>query len=165
MTETHEIRPGEITLDGGIGPTDDAGVVFIGRIRTPWKRGDCPRNIGPARERMPGTTGARIELDPRFAPALAGLEPGAPVLLIYWMQEARRDLTVQTPRHVGESRGTFALRSPHRPNPTAVSTVIVTAVDPEAATVEIDAIDCFDGTPLVDIKPWIETVDMPPRRA
>ncbi len=161
MADLPEIRPGEVDLPGGIGATEDAGLVFIGRIRTPWKRGDCPRNIAAARDRM---SAARIELDPRFAPALTGLRPGQPLLLLYWMHNARRDLLLQAPRHVDAPRGTFALRSPNRPNPIAAASVTLIGIQPETATLEIDAIDCFDGTPLVDIKPWIRTVDMPPDR-
>ncbi len=162
MANLPDIRPGETTLPGGLGVADDAGVVFIGRIRTPWKRGDCPRNIAAAREQMEE---ARIELDPRFAPALAGLKPGQPLLLLYWMHNARRDLLTQAPKHVDAPRGTFALRSPNRPNPVAASCVTLIGLDPARAVLTIDAIDCFDGTPLIDIKPWIETVDMPPARA
>ena len=161
MADLPELRPGEVTLPGGLGHANDAGLHFIGRIRTPWTRGDCPRNIAAAREQM---SGARIELDPRLAPALTGLEPGQPLLLLYWMHNARRDLLLQAPKHVDAPRGTFALRSPNRPNPIAASAVILTAIDIAAATLEIDAIDCFDGTPLVDIKPWIPTVDTPPGR-
>jgi len=161
MGDLPEVRPGEITLPDGLGAAEDAGVVFIGRIRTPWKRGDCPRNIAAAREQMES---ARIELDPRLAPALTGLKPGQPLLLLYWMHNARRDLLLQAPRHVAAPRGTFALRSPNRPNPIAASSVTLIGVDVQAATLTIDAIDCFDGTPLVDIKPWIQTVDMPPNR-
>jgi len=162
MAEVPAVRPGEVLLHGGIGAGTDARLVFIGRIRTPWKRGHCPRNIGSAREQM---SGAKIELDPQFALALKGLVPGQPVILVYWMHQARRDLLVQAPAHVDDPRGTFALRSPNRPNPVAASTVIVTGVDIDTATLEIDAIDCFDNTPLLDIKPWFETVDMPPARA
>lgn len=161
MAELPEVRPGEVVLADGPGAAADAGVTFIGRIRTPWTRGDCPKNIRAARNQM---AGARVELDPRFAPALAGLVPGQPVILLYWMHAARRDLLVQAPAHVDTPRGTFALRSPNRPNPVAVSTVMLRGVDIGKAVLEIDAIDCFDGTPLIDIKPWIETVDMPPAR-
>jgi len=159
MVDLPEIRPGESALPDGIGETSDAGVVFIGRIRTPWSRGNCPRNIAAAREQMASAT---IELDRRFAPALAGLKPGQPLLLLYWMHNARRDLLLQAPKHVAEPRGTFALRSPNRPNTIAASCVTLLAVDPHTGTLEIDAIDCFDGTPLVDIKPWIPAVDTPP---
>ena len=164
MSDLPEIRPGEVALPEGIGRTEDAGVVFIGRIRTPWKRGDCPRNIAAARAQMAekNTGAARIELDPRLAPALTGLTPGQPLLLLYWMHNARRDLLLQAPKHVEAPRGTFALRSPNRPNPVAASCVTLVRGDPDAATLEIDAIDCFDGTPLVDIKPWIRSVDTPP---
>ena len=161
MTDLPEIRPGEVTLPDGLGRAEDAGLVFIGRIRTPWKRGDCPRNIASARAQM---SGARIELDPRLAPALTGLAPGQPLLLLYWMHNARRDLLLQAPKHVDAPRGTFALRSPNRPNPIAASSVTLIGLDPATGTLEIDAIDCFDGTPLIDIKPWISTVDMPPER-
>lgn len=152
------IRPGEVALEGAPDP-DGPRLRFIGRIRSPWEPGDCPRNIGRARETGKG---ARIELDPAFAPALAGLAVGQPVILLYWMDGARRDLLVQAPRHVDSPRGTFALRSPNRPNTISQSTVRITALDADRGVIGIDAIDCFDGTPLVDIKPWLETVDLPP---
>ena len=166
MPDVPEIRPGEVALPGGLGTADEAGLVFIGRIRTPWSRGDCPKNIAAARDRLAreGHAPVRIELDPRFAPALTGLKPGQLLLLLYWMHGARRDLLLQAPRHVDAPRGTFALRSPNRPNPVAASSVTLTRVDAETGVLEIDALDCFDGTPLIDIKPWIETVDCPPEK-
>ena len=69
---------------------------------------------------------------------------------------------MQAPRHADAPRGTFALRSPNRPSPVSVSTVVITSLDIAAGIVGIDAIDCFDGTPVIDIKPWLETVDRPP---
>ena len=36
------------------------------------------------------------------------------------------------------------------------------AIDPDAGRIDVDAIDCFDGTPLIDIKPWLPTIDIPP---
>lgn len=159
MGDRPEIRDGEVALGHDPGAAPDAGITFIGHIRSPWSRGDCPKNIGRARETG---RGARIELHPDYAPALSGLTVGQPILLQYWMDRARRDLVMQAPRHADGPRGTFALRSPNRPNPISVSTVVITALDPDSATIGIDAIDCFDGTPVVDIKPWLETVDAPP---
>lgn len=161
MSERPEVRTGEVTLERDPADKTDAGVVFIGRIRSPWSRGNAPKNIGAAREQMDG---ASIELDLRFAPALTGLAVGQPVLVLYWMHAARRDLVIQAPRHVEQPRGTFALRSPNRPNPVALSAVRITALDPVAGVIGIDAIDCFDGTPVIDIKPWLETVDVPPAK-
>jgi tRNA-Thr(GGU) m(6)t(6)A37 methyltransferase TsaA len=155
-------RDGEELLPFDPAEGDGPRVAFIGRVRSPWRPdGEHPKNIRKARE-MGGA--ARIELDPAYAPGLKGLSAGQYVIVVYWMDRARRDIIVQRPRHVDGPRGTFALRSPVRPTPIAMSTVRITALDADAGVVEIDAIDCFDGTPVVDIKPWLETVDMPPER-
>ena len=66
------------------------------------------------------------------------------------MHEARRDLVLQKPR-AGTLHGTFALRSPVRPNPIASSLVELTGVKDGALLVR--GLDCIDGTPLLDIKP------------
>lgn len=158
MNDRFATRPGEVELGFDPAERQDATLRFIGRLRTPWSEANCPKNVRAARE-----TGepARIELEPEFVPGLEGLEVGQGVILIYWMNNARRDLIRQAPRHVEGTRGTFALRSPVRPNPLAMSAVRITEIDTEKGVIGIDAIDCFDGTPLVDIKPWIETVDRP----
>jgi tRNA-Thr(GGU) m(6)t(6)A37 methyltransferase TsaA len=153
-------RPGEIRLpfDPAAAP-GDAHVLFIGHIRSPWAtRSECPRNLRLARE---AGKPARVELDPAFRPGLAGLEAGMHIILLYWMNEARRDLIVQRPRHSETASGTFALRSPVRPNPIALALVRILRLDAAAGIIEIDAIDCIDGTPLLDIKPWIATIDAP----
>jgi len=153
-----DMRPGEIALS--FDPAETAGdgaVVFIGKIRSPWKtRAECPRNISRAREQDRNAT---VEIGEPWRPGLAGLENYSHAILLYWMQEARRDLIVQTPRHKPTPAGVFSLRSPVRPNPIAMSTVRILDIDHETGLITIDAIDCLDGTPLVDIKPWIETVD------
>ncbi len=160
------MRPGEERLACDPAKmTPDAGVVFIGQVRTPWRsRAECPRNLRQARERAAGMTAARfaLEIDAPYRAGLKGLEAGNTVIALYWMHEARRDLAVQAPRHAGELRGTFALRSPVRPNPIALAVVRVLKVKPGSGVIEIDAIDCLDGTPLVDIKPWLESIDVPP---
>ncbi|PRY26799.1 tRNA-Thr(GGU) m(6)t(6)A37 methyltransferase TsaA [Aliiruegeria haliotis] len=162
MSDVHgdipPIREGEKLLDFDPAESGDATLAFIGTIRTPWRRGDCPKNIGKARE---AGQGARIDLAKGYADGLTGLRVGQPVMLLYWMNQARRDLIQQMPRHVQAPRGTFALRSPNRPNPVAMSAVTITSLDPAAGMIGIDAIDCFDMTPLIDMKPWLPSVDTP----
>lgn len=140
-----EIRPGEVAVpppEGGF----DAGLWYIGVIRTPWtKRGECPRKGSPD-----GPV-CRIEVDPRWAAALEGVRPGGWMQVLYWMDRARRDLVRQAPRHDGGTLGTFALRSPIRPNPIASSVVSVEAV--EGCVLSVRGLDCLDGTPLLDLKP------------
>ncbi|WP_172329233.1 TrmO family methyltransferase [Mangrovicoccus sp. HB161399] len=154
-----EIRPGEEQLPFDPADRIEAGLSFVGTIRSPWSKGGCPRNISRARETGKG---ARIELCPGYGRALLGLKVGQPVIAVYWMHRSRRDLAVQAPGHADGPRGTFALRSPVRPNPLAMSTVMITSLDAEAGVIGIDAIDVFDGTPLIDLKPWLSTVDLPP---
>lgn len=146
-------RPGEIT--GTLPSTFDAGVYFIGRLCTPWtKRSDCPKN---ARESEAVCT---VELDPAFVPALRNLHGSSHVWLLYWMDRSPRDLLVQVPRHYGEGRGTFALRSPARPNPIAMSAVKLLGIEGNKLTVI--GLDCLDGTPLLDIKPYFASTDSLP---
>ena len=148
-----EARPGEVALT--LPPPTDAAIRFIGRIRTPFKtRRDCPKNIAQS------TAQGRVELDPLYAAGLKDLERCTHIWLLYWMHEARRDLIVQVPGHLGTPRGTFALRSPVRPNPIAMAAVKLVAI--EGTTLVVEHIDCLDGTPLVDIKPYYATIDCRP---
>lgn len=156
-----DVRAGEKTLPFDPGAREDAALAFIGVIRSPWTPADCPKNIRAARAQGKP---ARIELRDGYAPGLTGLAVGEPIVLLYWAGDGRRDLILQAPGHTDGPRGTFALRSPRRPNPVIVSTVIVTSLDAAAGVIGIDAIDAHDGTPVIDIKPWIETVDLPPSR-
>lgn len=158
-------RPGEVGL--GFDPArmaDDAHLRFIGRLRSPWARGNCPKNLREARE-AGATLGAfRAEIDAPFRPGLSGLVPGMPLILLYWTGLARRDLIVLHPTHRDGPTGVFALRAPSRPNPIAVAVVRLLGVDPVTGELTLDALDAFDGTPLLDIKPWIASVDLPPEQ-
>jgi len=155
-TAQSDVRDGEIAV--ALPERFDASVYFIGRIRTPWKgRKECPKNARAARE-----TGAvcTLELDPRWTPALKDIERCSHLVVFYWMDKARRDLAVQVPGHLGKGRGTFALRSPVRPNPIAMSVVKLIKVD--GNKVDVVALDCLDGTPLIDIKPYYASTDSIP---
>jgi tRNA-Thr(GGU) m(6)t(6)A37 methyltransferase TsaA len=151
--DPYGVREGEITVD--LPGRFDEGVYFIGRIRTPWsRREDCPKN---ARESDVVCT---LEIDPRWTAGLRGVETCTHLLVLYWMDQARRDLVLQAPRHYGEARGTFALRSPARPNPIALSVTRVVHVN--VNTVAVIGLDCLDGTPLLDLKPYFASTDAVP---
>ena len=124
----------------------DAGVYFIGTIHTPWKtRAECPKRGSPD-----GPV-CSLEIDPRWQAALAGVEGHKRLQVLYWMHHARRNLVLQTPYRTGRTTGTFALRSPVRPNPIASSFVDLVSV--EGNVVRVRGLDCLDGTPLIDLKP------------
>jgi tRNA (Thr-GGU) A37 N-methylase len=76
------------------------------------------------------------------------------------MGRAQRDLAVQVPRHYGVGRGTFALRSPARPNPIAMSVARLMGV--EGNRLSVIGLDCLDNTPLLDIKPYFASTDSVP---
>lgn len=151
-------RDGEAAID--LPATPDAGVFFIGRIRTPWTtRDSCPKN--PAGSNAVCT----VELEERYVPGLKEVETCTHLVLLYWMDKAPRNLVRQVPGHKGPGqsgvpRGTFALRSPARPNPIAMSVVRLLGIDGNKLSVV--GLDCLDGTPLLDIKPYFASIDSKP---
>jgi tRNA-Thr(GGU) m(6)t(6)A37 methyltransferase TsaA len=151
--EEFGIREGEVAI--ALPENTDAGVYFIGRVRTPWtRREQCPKN---ARESDAVCT---LDVDLRYAAGLQGVEGCSHLLVLYWMDKSRRDLVLQAPHSYGNLHGTFSLRSPARPNPIAASVVALREVSGNRLTVV--GLDCLDGTPLIDIKPYFASTDSVP---
>jgi tRNA (adenine37-N6)-methyltransferase len=144
MISDAELREGEVAVD--LPKHFDAGLIFIGRIRTPWKsREETPRqgsHTGPV---------CRLEMFDPCLPALNGVDFYSNLEVIYWLHRSRRNLVLQSPKHNGLTRGTFSLRSPVRPNP--IGTSIVKLVGIEGSSVLVRGLDCLDETPLIDLKP------------
>jgi tRNA-Thr(GGU) m(6)t(6)A37 methyltransferase TsaA len=138
------LRPGEVAIE--LPAVANAGVFFIGTIRTPW----CTRGACPKRGSADGPI-CSIEIDVRWRAALTDIEQHKRIQVLYWMHEARRDLVLQTPFRTGQTTGSFALRSPVRPNPIASSVVDLVAVS--GTILQVRGLDCLDGTPLIDVKP------------
>ncbi len=132
---------------------DPVAFVPIGVIRTPFR----------AIEGMPiqavaaaGTRGT-IELDPAFAEGLADLDGFSHLILLYHLHEIRAARLTVTPFLDDRTHGIFATRSPARPNAIGLSTVRLVAV--RGATLEIEDVDMLDGSPLLDIKPYVPAFD------
>jgi tRNA-Thr(GGU) m(6)t(6)A37 methyltransferase TsaA len=144
MVGRNELREGELAVE--MPKANDAGLVFIGRIRTPWtSRADTPRqgrHDGPV---------CRLEIFEPWVPALKGVDFYTHLEVIYWLHQSRRDLVLQSPKENKSTRGTFSLRSPQRPNP--IGTSIVKLIGIEGNTVLVRGLDCLDETPLIDLKP------------
>lgn len=153
MSDEFGRRPGEesVTLPEAY----DAGLHFIGRIHTPWtSRKTCPKN-GTLTDSV-----CRLVLDPLYVPGLQNVDGASHLIVLYWMDRAVRDLVRQQPRHANGSRGTFSLRSPARPNPIALA--VVERLGIAGAEVAVRGLDCLDGTPLLDIKPYYASTDARP---
>jgi len=144
MVRENEIRPGEVAVE--MPAPADAVLRFIGRIHTPWtSRLQCPRQ---GRQDGPVCT---IELFEPWDQALAGIEALRELEVLYWLGLSRRDLVRQSPASNDKTYGTFALRSPARPNP--IGTSIVKFVSLDGRFIKVQGLDCLDGTPLLDLKP------------
>lgn len=144
MVRENEVRAGEVAVAD---PPADATVAFIGRIRTPW----TSRMLTPRQGRQDGPV-CRIEVDAPWKAALAGIADLELLEVLYWLHMSRRDLVLQSPANDGQVRGTFALRSPVRPNPIGTSIVRLVGIE-GGDTLIVRGLDCLDGTPLLDIKP------------
>jgi len=106
-----------------------------------------------------------IELLPQFKEGLAGLEGFSHVQVFWWFSGCdnaadRSIFSEQNPYNAGPKQlGIFATRSPHRPNPIALSSAYITYIDIESGRVGLAWIDALDGTPVLDLKPYHPSVD------
>lgn len=142
---------------------------IVAKIRTDFKtKFGVPRQSGLVK----GLKG-RIVFEPEFrnAEALRGLEGFSYIWLLWDFSEAHRDdegwsPTVRPPRLGGNQRmGVWATRSPFRPNNIGLSSVKITKIDlytPEGPIIEVEGADMMDGTPILDIKPYLPFTDSHP---
>ena len=127
----------------------------IGTIHSPFTDlRDMP--VQPASEASaPGV----VEILPDYAEGLRDLEGFSHVILIYHLHAVKRmDLTV-TPFLAAGPKGVFATRAPTRPNPIGLSVVKLERI--EGTRLHVAALDVLDGTPLLDVKPYVEEFDHP----
>jgi tRNA-Thr(GGU) m(6)t(6)A37 methyltransferase TsaA len=94
-----------------------------------------------------------VEVFPQFSDGLRDLDGFSHIYLIYHLHQAHFSSLSVTPFLDSEPRGLFSTRAPNRPNPIGLSLVKLTAVEENILTV--DSLDVLDGTPLLDIKPYI----------
>jgi len=138
----------------------DLKTVAVFRAPLPEKFG-IPRQAGLA-----GSLRGTVVLEPpyRNPDALRGLDGFDWVWLLWGFHLNREDvpdgLTVRPPRLGGNERvGVFASRSPYRPNPLGLSSVRIESIDLEKGEIHVLGADLADGTPIYDIKPYVEYAD------
>ena len=125
----------------------------IGVIHTPFTDVDGMPIQPIAAAGIRGT----IDLDPGFAAGLLDLDGFSHLILLYHLHHVRAPRLTVTPFLDDRPHGIFATRSPARPNPVGLSTVRLVRV--VGSTIEIEDVDMLDGTPLLDIKPYIPAFD------
>ena len=128
-------------------------VTPIGRLRTPWHTTtECPRN-----GRRGDTPLCLVEVDAPYVPGLKDLEGYTHLILMYWLNQSGMPVMQFTPPNDTEPRGMFATRTPRRPNPIGLSVVRFEGFS-EPGVLNVRYLDCVDGTPLLDIKPYLSSV-------
>lgn len=142
-------------------------MTVIARIRTDFTtKFGVPRQSGLVPE-----VKATIVFEPEYRnpDALRGLEGFSHLWLVWHFSEVKQhdwSPTVRPPRLGGNARmGVFATRSPYRPNPIGLSSVRLELIEwdtPEGAVIHVSGADLMDGTPILDIKPYLAYTDSHP---
>ena len=104
-----------------------------------------------------GSPDAWLVFEPAVLEGLQGIGPGDRVIVLTWLDRARRDVLRVHPRGdaARAEQGVFSTRSPHRPNPIGMHRVEVLSID--GGRVRVSNLEAVDGTPIVDVKPVLSS--------
>lgn len=102
-----------------------------------------------------GAPEAWLTFEPHVIEGLRGIQPGDEIVVVTWLDRARRDILLVHPRGdpSRELQGVFRTRSPHRPNPIGLHHVKVTEV--RGHRVRVRQLEALHGTPIIDVKPLL----------
>jgi tRNA-Thr(GGU) m(6)t(6)A37 methyltransferase TsaA len=124
----------------------------IGTVESPL----VDRDLAP-KQGDEGAPDAWLQIDPSVTVGLRDLIPGIEILVLTWLDRARRDVLVVHPRDdpANPEQGVFSTRSADRPNPIGVHRVTIVAI--EDTRIRVQNLEALDGTPVVDIKPVLDS--------
>lgn len=124
----------------------------IGIIISPYKeKGDAPRQGRLSKENM------QLVIDGEFLQGMSGLEGIEHIIVLYWGDRANRETLMTKPPGRDDITGVFSCRSPNRPNPIALCVAKIDKI--EGNVIHVVGLDALDGSPLLDIKPYVEMID------
>jgi tRNA-Thr(GGU) m(6)t(6)A37 methyltransferase TsaA len=127
----------------------------IGSVRTPWRR----REDAPHQPTAALDAKGVLEIDAAYRPALADLGSFDRAWLLFLFHRSRGWAPTVKPPRGGPKRGVLATRAPNRPSQIGLTCVRLEAVDVSRGLVEVRDVDLLDGTPLLDVKPYLPTTD------
>jgi tRNA-Thr(GGU) m(6)t(6)A37 methyltransferase TsaA len=127
----------------------------IGKFHSPL----TPQTGAPRQGALAPENDATIEIDGEFTPALVDLQKYEYIIVLYHMHLSRDWQPEVRPPGSNGYMGLFAIRSPNRPNPIGFGVIKLDSID--GSILHVSGIDAFDGTPVLDIKPWIPRIDCP----
>lgn len=124
----------------------------IGVIHSPYKnRAEAPRQ-GRFCDEI-----SELELFPAYADGLEGINHCSYIFVLWWGDQAERDVLKVIPPGESVKRGVFSTRSPARPNPIGLSLSRIRSI--EGCRIRVQWLDALDQTPLIDIKPYSIGID------
>ncbi len=120
----------------------------IGRVESPLRD-----RAGAPKQGHEGSPEAWLVFNPDIGEGIRDFEVGAEIIVLTWLDRARRDVLVTHPRGdpTSAERGVFSTRSPDRPNPVGLHRVVMVAID--NILVRVRDLAALDGTPIEDVKP------------
>lgn len=124
----------------------------IGVVHSPYR----DESQAPHQGRFSGDV-CEIEIFSEFEDGLKDVETCTHLIVLYWLDRARRNTLLVVPPHDTREHGVFATRSPHRPNP--IGFAVVELLERIGRTLKVRGLDALDGTPVVDIKPYSSAID------
>jgi tRNA-Thr(GGU) m(6)t(6)A37 methyltransferase TsaA len=124
----------------------------VGRVESPLTDPESAPNQGDE-----GAPSAWLVFEPDVLDALDGIRPGDEVILLTWLDRARRDVLQVHPRGDASrpKQGVFSTRAPVRPNPIGLHRVAVEAV--AGNRMRVRDLEAIDGTPIIDVKPVLSS--------
>ena len=124
----------------------------IGYVRSPYQE----KKDAPRQGRLSDTI-SEIVMDEKYLPGLDDVERKSHLIVLLWFDQADRTMLRATPPHEKIEHGVFATRSPNRPNPVAFS--VVDLMKRDGNILQVRGLDALDGTPVVDIRPYLPDID------
>ncbi len=124
----------------------------IGRVRSPFRdTGEIPKGCG-AKHEAEGI----LEIEAEFEPGLRDIEGFSHLYVIWVFDRAGEPELLATPPSDDRPHGVFATRSPQRPNP--IGLTVVQLLRREGPRLHVKGVDMLDGTPILDLKPYLSSV-------
>ncbi len=122
-----------------------------------------PRANAPRQGILEPENRAVIEVFDEFAEAVKDLDECEYIIVLYHLNQTTGWHPIATPPGSDRTFGLFATRSPNRPNPIGFGIIKLNKVD--GTKLMVSGVDAFEGTPVLDIKPWISSIDCPGGKA
>lgn len=155
--KTADREPASFERRSGGGDVEQAFTVRpIGVIRSPYK--DAKGT--PIQGVFGGEVQAWVELKDKYVKGLKDLDGFSHAILLYYFHKSGKEEIIAQPYMEGEAHGIFAIRSPNRPNHIGLSAVKIKRI--EGNKVYFTEVDVLDGTPVLDIKPYVRQFDSRP---